>query len=95
MGRGAKPAYVVLLTTLRCNAARSYSFREHKAFVPGNMKLDRQQQIFGAKCEVTSQEHCLSTNVFTENKEDDMFKSLDIQEHMEVVGSEVRWNRRS
>jgi hypothetical protein len=25
---------------------------------------------------------------FTENKEDDMFKSLDIQEHMEVVGSD-------
>ena len=34
MGSGADPAYVVLLTTLRCNAARSYSF-------PGNMKLDR------------------------------------------------------
>ena len=26
MGSGANPAYVVLLTTLRCNAARSYSF---------------------------------------------------------------------
>ena len=31
MGSGANPAYVVLLTTLRCNAARSYSFREHEA----------------------------------------------------------------
>jgi hypothetical protein len=52
------------------------------------MKRDRQQQIFEAKCDVTSQERCLSPNVFTENEEDDMFKSLDIQEHMEVVGSD-------
>jgi hypothetical protein len=54
----------------------------------GKMKRDRQQEIFEAKCDVTSQERCLSPNVFTENEEDDMFKSLDIQEHMEVVGSD-------
>ena len=36
----------------------------------------------------TGQERRLVNKRFIEKKEDDMFKSLDIQEHMEVLGSD-------
>jgi hypothetical protein len=40
------------------------------------------------RSEGPSQEPCLSASVLLKKEENDMFKSLDIQEHMEVVGSD-------